>query len=1076
MKSRFFKIFAAAALVLMHLSAHAVFQKSEDIDLFRGTTSDEVKPANLMIILDNAAAFSASASETCVIGGTATALSGTVGGVEQCALYNVIDSQTVDNTASVRIGIMVYNASNVTPYSGSCASGGVGGCLVLPLTGLTLTTKPLILAWIKSWTTSGGAGPGFIKASQQATAAAMQETWAYYYGKTGISGTNYASIIPNTDCKNFVVFIGNAVGSNGTPGDSAPGGNGPKESLNGTNTSTKNADPAATTAQKVLLEPGSTSLVTSCGTLNLPSSSTHDSKGLYMDEWARYLKAQRITTYGVGFIGDSCKPDYPFVLKSAANVSGGKYFEVSNYAALKDALDNIFSEIRSVNSVFAAVSLPVSVNSQGTYLNQVFIGMFRPDAQKYPRWNGNLKQYKLGFDASNNFNLLDADSVAAISSSGSEFISECARSFWTPVATTSGDGYWTSLDTQNCSAYPASSNSPDGNIVEKGGQGYTLRSITASSRVVKTCDATVTNCQTALTDFSTTNVTTTHLGVSASSHTAVVNWAKGQNSHLTSSETAVLSGTAITASNIRPSVHGDIVHSRPVAVNMGTDAVPKVVVVYGGNDGVLRAINGNRTATFTVNGTTSVTAGSEFWSFIPPEFYGKISRLYNNTDTIDTTSATGTPKSYAMDGPIGAYRATNGDAYIYVNMRRGGRALYAFKIDATTLAVSLVWKRGCADTAGTNCSAAASGDFSAIGQTWSAPTVFTARGYGSGTTPLLMIGGGYDTACEDLENCTAATQGNRIYVLDAISGVLQTSFTTIRSVVADMTVVTGSDGHADIIYTADMGGNIYRIQGTSDTSLIASSAPGAWTLKQVASLGCATITTCTTPPNRKFMFAPDVVVDGSDYIVLVGSGDREKPSNITNSTVNYFFMIRDRPETTNWNTDTAAVGPAPTGGCGPSTTTLCLAALLEITPGTTPSDAELAAKKGWYLKLGGNLASTTNEQVVTGAIAVFGTVYFTSHEPKAAASNACVPNLGTSRAYAVKYKNAAAARTSGDLYVSRDDAGLAPDLVVGKVTLDSGQTVPFCIGCEGPIKPSQPVPPSNIQNPAKIRSYWYIQK
>ena len=43
----------------------------------------------------------------------------------------------------------------------------------------------------------------------------------------------------------------------------------------------------------------------------------------------------------------------------------------------------------------ASVSLPVSVNTQGTYLNQVFVGMFRPDGDAAPRWYGNLKQYKL---------------------------------------------------------------------------------------------------------------------------------------------------------------------------------------------------------------------------------------------------------------------------------------------------------------------------------------------------------------------------------------------------------------------------------------------------------------------------------------------------------------------------------------------------------------------------------------------------------------------------------------------------------------------------------------------------------
>ena len=50
----------------------------------------------------------------------------------------------------------------------------------------------------------------------------------------------------------------------------------------------------------------------------------------------------------------------------------------------QDHAGRIFSRIQSVNSVFASVSLPVSVNTEGTYLNQVYIGMFRPDAEGAP--------------------------------------------------------------------------------------------------------------------------------------------------------------------------------------------------------------------------------------------------------------------------------------------------------------------------------------------------------------------------------------------------------------------------------------------------------------------------------------------------------------------------------------------------------------------------------------------------------------------------------------------------------------------------------------------------------------------
>jgi len=1069
MKSTLLRWMFGAVLATLQLVGHA-----EDIDLFSGvgTNSSGLAP-NLLMIIDNAASFSASASEACVIDGVATALSGTVGGVEQCALYKVISDLTVTDTASFNVGIMVYNGSGVVTHTGAACTGSTGGCLVYPLTGLTTTTKASLLTYIKNWNTSNSdKGPArrWIKASGQATGAVMQEAWAYLWKKTGISGKDYSAETHSTNCKNFVVFIGNAVGANGKPGDSAPGGNGPMESLLGTNpTAAKNASPVATATQRevINLESNVTPATTACGTLNFPTSS-HDNSGYSADEWARYMHANRITTYTVGFLGASCQAEYAWLLSSMATHGDGEFFVASDYSTLKKALESIFSQVRSVNSVFAAVSLPVSVNSQGTYLNQVFIGMFRPDANAKPRWNGNLKQYKMGYDASKTFNLLDADDKAAISSSGSEFVSECARSYWTPAATTTGDGYWTSFTDPNCVGYPASSNSPDGNMVEKGGQAYTLRKISPADRVVRTCPYNIADCQVGDTAaFGTTNsdITGELLGglstTSTPTRNQLITWARGRNSHATAPETAFLNGSAIDGFDMRPSVHGDVVHSRPAAINFGTDANPKVVVFYGANDGMLRAINGNRTAAITV-GTRTIAAGEEFWSFIPPEFYGKLLRRYNNTDTVSTSSR----KDYAMDGPITAYRESTGNVWLFVGMRRGGRSIYAFYVNASTLSISLKWKIGCMDDSTTNCSSSA---YSGIGQSWSAPQVFTAAGYESGTKKMLVLGGGYDATCEDAitYSCTS-TKGNKIYLIDLLTGVVQKTFTTDRPVVADSTIVPGASGHADLIYTADMGGNVYRISGRTATTNISTVESGSppepadWTMTKIASLGCATLASCTSPPNRKFMFSPDIVVDGDDYYILLGSGDREKPTNIANTTSNYFFAIKDRPYTADWLNDTA--------NCGSGATSLCLASMLGVTPGSTPSSTDLAAKKGWYLILAGN------EQVVTGANAVFGTVYFATHEPREAASNACVPNLGVSRAYAVKYLNGAPARSSGEVYMEREDAGLSPDLVVGKVTLDDGTTVPFCIGCEGPIKPSQPTPPAIIKNPAKIRAYWYIQK
>jgi type IV pilus assembly protein PilY1 len=336
------------------------------------------------------------------------------------------------------------------------------------------------------------------------------------------------------------------------------------------------------------------------------------------------------------------------------------------------------------------------------------------------------------------------------------------------------DSYWQFSPSGACTAIPAigttpaepltnaaNSNRPDGNIVEKGAQAYVLRGDT--SRIMKTCSTTFSSC-TSLNDFNTSNVSPADLGL-ASTDTAqrdvLVRWARGLDTQ--DEDTDGVTATSTPTIEMRPSAHGDVVHSRPVAINFGTDASPRVVVFYGGNDGVLRAVNGNRTA--TVGG---VAAGDEFWSFMPPEFYTKIKRLKDNTPQIDFKGNTITtpaplPKPYGIDGPITVSKdATR--AWIFAGMRRGGRVLYAFDVTGiandSPAAPSLLWKKGCPNlTDDTNCSSG----YSHIGQTWSSPKVIKAAGYvdGSGNMkPMLVMGGGYD-ACEDADpkSCDSSRGG-----------------------------------------------------------------------------------------------------------------------------------------------------------------------------------------------------------------------------------------------------------------------------------------------------------------------------
>jgi type IV pilus assembly protein PilY1 len=123
------------------------------------------------------------------------------------------------------------------------------------------------------------------------------------------------------------------------------------------------------------------------------------------------------------------------------------------------------------------------------------------------------------------------------------------------------------------------------------------------------------------------------------------------------------------------------------------------------------------------------------------------------------------------------------------------------------------------------------------------------------------------------------------------------------------------------------------------------------------------------------------------------------------------------------------------------------------------------------------------EQVVTSALTIFGVVSFSTHLPKPVITdpNVCTSDLGTSYSYNILYTNAAAGANaatgaSGNRSTEIEGGGLPPSPVGGSVTLDSGETVPFCIGCsDAPLDATDPPAPSWANQP-KSRVYWQIEQ
>ena len=1073
-----FALTTSAALALALVGARPA--GAEDIDLYTGFTPQAGKP-NVVIIFDDGSNSDAAATFDCKV--LSVANPNKSSGAEQCALYGAAQSiaQNPALLGNLNLGFMMFDPNSP------------GGVFRFPYAS-TPPNQTLMLmdsAGVNSFLSYiQNTFPTQLNGNGVQVAGAMQEAWAFYSGHQGLSfvkpypNANYTSPIANPCQRNYVIYIGNATTS-GHPGDQ---GGAAGDALTNTN------DPAAPKATWATwpTPPGPT--VTEIPIPGATQSTIND----YGDEWARYMyqtdlsnganasngnnngNPQNIVTYTISVAALDKKstptnviyanPDYIAFNNSMATNGGGKNYTVQlgDVQGLQDALLSILNEIQAVNSVFASVSLPAAVNAQGQFLNQVYIGMFRPDASAAPRWMGNLKQYQVGYDANGNLQLLDSVGQPALSSAGTGFISPNAVSFWTaePPLTYGVGGYGTS----SVANWPTNGfwknspsskgwklDSPDGEIVEKGGAGEMLRAqflTDQSKRILLTCNG-IGSCPSnkAMPTFDTSNnwltgtqglnAINSYKGtngaptITASQQNYFINWVRGRDVY--AFDGTVTAGVSTTGAGqeaetgpgspvtIRPSIHGDVLHSRPVVVNYGTSTAPNVVVYYGTNDGVFHAINGNQTA-----GINGVRPGGELWGFIPPEFIGKLSRLYANSPEVKLSSTpsgitpTPTPRDDFFDGSTTVMQdqriASSPRTILYLTARRGGSLIYALDV-TDPVNPRYVWSRS-------------NTDIPELGQTWSKPRLMRVTGY---SNPVLIMGAGYDAASEDADPAPGTdTMGRGIVVLDAytgvpvwsalancsgVAGVCVTNSRLTRSIASDVTAVDRSgSGYIQMAYVGDVGGNIWRV----DFQPTAGSAPANWTLTLFATLGGA----ANTNNARKFFYAPDVVPTASFNAVMAGTGDREHPlysASVTPGTaynvVNRFYMLKD-----------PNIGAIPAGW-----TPLTEANLVDAT-----SVAYNGSGSGFYITL-----PNPGEKVVNAPLTVAGYTTFGTNTPAIPTAGMCYPNLGKARTYSVSFLTGTGQNPNRSVVL--DGGGFPPSSVYGVVLVNNGNggttPVPVCFGC-----------------------------
>jgi len=979
------KLMASLLSLLAGACALSTGARADDIDIFMGAQSNNtVNAPNIIFVIDNTDNWSSASQKW--------PDAPTQGQAEVAAINTELNA--IKSTTPANVGLVLLSSNQ-----GSGGTPGVGGGYVrFAVRDMTVAANKTALKNILGGpTTSGGIYNNITDPNEKLTGqsskdegAAFYEIYKYLSGLAPYTGTFSASNPPAKQ-NQYVDVAGNlGVGLDRLTGAGqglltgfAISGGVYQSPLN-------TANPCAATyiiyiANNSSSSPPNSQSAYEPSIANVsPALAATAGQDTWLDEWTHFLNTNGVVvpsgnnngaviTYVLDAYNAKNNAGYSNSLIAAAKMGGGKYFQVSSQAAIANALGTIFSEIQAVNSTFASASLPVNTTNRSQNLNQVFIPMFRPDPQSRPLWVGNLKEYQVISLSPGSIDLGDNSSppINAVNPL-TGFLTPCAQSFWT----TDSGTYWQSdifdpLAKGTCrngaTIVGKWSDAPDGPIVEKGGVAEVVRKGNNPPATNTIPTWAVNRTIYTLNGLSSTSLTAFGSSTLGGTNQALAKFMMGQDVNDENANGNI--------TEVRPSLHGDEIHSRPTPVDYGANGV---VVYYGSNDGMLRAIN--------------ASTGAELWAFVAPEFYTSntpFTRLMSDSPQISypnmPTGITPTPipKDYYFDGNIGQYQtANNTSVWIFPSMRRGGRTLYAFDV-TTPASPSVKWKIGCPYPQGNNtgCTTGMTG----IGQTWSTPVVATSvLGY---TGPVIIMGGGYDT-CEDANTATPTCtnpQGAAVYVIDANTGAIIKTFNTTRSVVADVALIAVANAAVvDHAYAADTGGNVYRIDFASSVS--------NWAINQVA---------YTTGSGRKFLSAPALLsASGGNVYVALGSGDREHPLQSEypyGGVTNRFYVYLDNLTSTSaTNLDGSTMYDytiLPGGSVG--STTSC------STPGVLPG----GTMKGWFMT---ENQFGTGEQTVSSALIANGLVAWSTNRPIPATPGTCA-NLGQALGYWVSLFNASGA-------------------------------------------------------------------
>lgn len=709
-------------------------------------------------------------------------------------------------------------------------------------------------------------------------------------------------------------------------------------------------------------------------------------------------------------------------------------------------LQEIFKQILSVSTTFVAASVPVNVFNRAEITDNVYIALFQVDGQARPSWVGNVKKLKLtgANDSTANAALVDANGVPAIAADGR--IRFDALTSWTVPG---------SLPAPDLDAGEVAGR--DGRVVARGGAGQKIPGFLLGSPQ----EANGLGGRTIFYDRTSSSLAnlnvdlTTAANLQSDFDVPTVTEAAELIAFSRGLDIDDLNGNG-EKDEPREWIFGDALHSRPLPINYGSIGGysdpynPAIYLAVASNDGMLRMIRNTR--------ASGAESGEEVWAFMPRRAMEaqKILRA-NGTGMTHPYTVDGAPVAFMQDrNRDGSIVASDGDkVYLYVGMRRGGKAYYALDVTDPE-SPRLMWTidKG--------------GDFGELGYTFSNPRVGLVDSP-SGPKPVVMFAGGYDLN-KDTRGVvgTNDSEGNAIYVVDAETGQLVWKarrgsggsgnifehpklVDSIPSALAAGD--TDGDGLTDRLVVGDTGGNVWRadLQGP-DTS--------KWKLTLLAALGRHTSGAMGIVSDRRFFHRPDLVpskdANGMFDGVVIGSGNRANPLDKGGMTVNFTFMLKDRHT-------------APGSGVDEN---IQLLQLGDVTSNCLQSDSPCSVdlSKGWRLML-----EEPGEKVLATPLTMVGRTFFTTYLPQSGGgATACAPSEGAGRLYAVGLQDARSVIN----YDTSDDDPNNPDEATTKSDRSmelSSLGIPAEVVSVPPNKILRPdLQIDNIDATTRWRTFWYL--